>query len=314
MSFTVVPLQNLTLPTGTKLPFGDGFFLQDMPQWVKDDKGILADINHRDRQATLDAKHAFVAEYGAESIGEPDPFWSGKKPRSIQDSKTEKAVLANLAIWLRQPSSVCFNLVLHALSWDIPGRDEKQQIIQSLETRAPLYCHPNDMQNAVERRHVIKAGELHATLCSIPRNNAAWTAMRSLWAALTMYEADIRYALLWIALEALFGAEDGGEIGYKLAQRVAFFLADTPEDGRELFQKAKRCYRMRSNIVHGRRSSHHEIDNCMADTEAIIRTAFRHLLDEPDLLKTFISKHRDKFLEDWVFSRFTDPPPYPDSD
>lgn len=49
----------------------------------------------------------------------------------------------------------------------------------------------------------------------------------------------------------------------------------------------------------------------MADTEAIARTALRLLLDNPDMLRTFISKHRDRFLEDWVFSRSTNPPPFP---
>jgi hypothetical protein len=311
MSFTVAPLRNLNLPVRTKIPFGNGFFLQDVPQWVKDDKGILADINYHDRQATLEAKHALVAEYDAKSIGEPDPSWSGKTPRSIQDSKTESAVLANLALWLRQPSGVCFTVVLHALSWDIPGSNEKQQIIQRFEPQPPLYCNPNDVQNPVKPTHVVKAGELHAVLCSIPRNNAVWSGMRALWLALTTYESDIRYSLLWIGLEALFGAEDSGEITYKLAQRIAFFLADTPEDAHDLFGKAKKCYAMRSKIVHGRWNNTPEIVACMADTEAISRTVFRHLLDKPDMLRTFISKQRDKFLEDWVFSRSIDPPPYP---
>ena len=40
----------------------------------------------------------------------------------------------------------------------------------------------------------------------------------------------------------------------------------------------------------------------MADTEAIIRTALRHLLDYPKLLKTFMSKERDNFLDDLIFA------------
>lgn len=311
MSFTVVPLHNLTLPAGTKITFGDDFFLQDMPRWVKDDKEILDKVSFRDRQATLDARHAFVAEYDADSIGMPDLSWKGDNPRSIQDSKTEKAILANLAIWLRQPSNVRFTSVFHALSRGIPGQDEGRPIILSLATPPPLYCHPKDLQNPVEVRHVAKAGELHATLCSIPRNNAVWTGARALWTALTTSEVDIRYSLLWISLEALFGAEDGGEISYKLAQRIAFFLADNPKDARGLFRKAKNCYAMRSKIVHGRWKSGPETGSNMADTEAIIRTAFRHLLEKPALLKAFISKDRDKFLDEWVFSRFTDAPPYP---
>jgi hypothetical protein len=297
MASTVVPLHNLHLPPGTNIPFANDFFLQDMPQWVKNDKGILGDINYHDRQAILEAKHAFVAEYEAHSIGQPDPVWPKKSRRSIQDSKVEAAVLANLAIWLKQPSTVCFTTVLHALS-----------IIQRVEPRLPLLSLPNDAQSIVDKDDVAKAGKLHAVLCSIQRKNSVWTAMRALWAALTTNEADIRHSLLWIALEALFGDEgNSGEITHKLAERIALFLANTPEDARELYQKAKNSYGKRSVIVHGRFNNDSAIGEFMADTEAIVRTAFRLLLDNPDLLNTFTSKQRNVFLNDLIFSRAASP-------
>lgn len=304
MSFTVAPFRNLNIGQGTKVPFAEGFFLQDVPQWVKEDKGILGDINYHDRQAILDAKHALVCEYEANSIGQPDPTWRETSPRSIQDSKSEAAVLANLAIWLKQPSGVCFTTVLHSITWPMTGNDERSEIIQRFEPRLPLYCHPNDVRSIVDKHDLAKAGELHAVLCSIPRKNSVWTGMRALWVALTTYEADIRYSLLWVSLEALFGDEsNSGEITHKLAERIAFFLANTPEDARELYGKAKKCYRVRSKIVHGRFNNDSAIDEFVGHTEAIARTAFRHLLDKPEMLKTFISKHRDRFLEDLVFSR-----------
>jgi hypothetical protein len=113
-----------------------------------------------------------------------------------------------------------------------------------------------------------------------------------------------------MALESLFGADDVSEIGYKLAQRIAFFLADNPADARGLFRKVKTCYKMRSTIIHGRWKDDSKIDAVMADTEGIVRTVFRRLLDDAEMLRTFISKDRNEFLEDWVFSRSTDPPPY----
>ena len=68
---------------------------------------------------------------------------------------------------------------------------------------------------------------------------------------------------------------------------------------------------MRSTIIHGRWKNDPKIDEVMYDTEAIVRTALRRLMDDPQMVKTFVSKHRNEFLEDWVFSRSTDPPPYP---
>lgn len=309
VAFTVAPLHNLDLPVGSHIPFARGVVLQDVPDWVKKET-FLDYLSHHDRESVKAAKQAFVAEYEAAAIGEPDPSWKGDEPKLIQDTKAESVLLASLALWLQQPSTVCYTVVLHGLSW--AGKAEKQPIIQRSEAQTPIYCHPNDVGNPFTTAHATKAAGLHQALVSVPRDNAVWTAVRALWAGLTMYSVDVRYSLFWVGLEALFGAEDNsGEISYKLAQRIAFFIAEKPEDAREIFRKAKKGYSIRSKIVHGRWKNDPAIDSGMADTEAILRTAARHLLDDPDMLKTFVSRHRDKFLEDWVFSRSTDPPPFP---
>lgn len=49
----------------------------------------------------------------------------------------------------------------------------------------------------------------------------------------------------------------------------------------------------------------------MADTEDIVRQVVYLLVADPEMLRTFLSKRRDDFLDDWVFSRSTDPPPFP---
>jgi len=311
VSFTVVPLHNLKLPAGTRIPFGGGFFLQDVPEWVRQDQQILNGLGRQERESLLEARHALVAEYKAAAIGEEDPEWKGKEPKSIQSLRSDIANLASMAIWLRQPSSVCFTIILHAVSWHVPGYDDMIPIIQSVERQLPLYCHPKDIQSPFTTLHATKAGKLHVALCAVPRNNSVWEATRSFWAALTSYTADRRYPGFWIGLESLFGSNDSNEIAYKLCQRIAFFIADNPADARAIFRKAKVCYRTRSKIIHGRWENDPGIDAVMGDTEAMVRTAFRFLLQNPDMVTAFISKSRDEFLEDWVFSRYMDPPPFP---
>jgi hypothetical protein len=83
MSFTVVPIHNLELGPKTRIPFGNGFVLQDVPDWLKTDKGIVDNLQYTERCWNRDAKHAWVAEYNAESIGHPDPDWNGDEPKSI---------------------------------------------------------------------------------------------------------------------------------------------------------------------------------------------------------------------------------------
>jgi len=116
MSFTVVPLHKLSLGKGARVPFGDGFVLEDVPEWLRSDS-ILKEISHTDRQFTLAAEHALVAEYEAAAIGQLDPTWKGREPKSIQEVKAEKATLANLALWLMHPTPICFTSAFHAISW-----------------------------------------------------------------------------------------------------------------------------------------------------------------------------------------------------
>ena len=313
MAFTVVPLHNLFLPKGSRIPFGKKFVLQDVPEWLRNDTSFLkSEVSRVDMTRTLAARHALVAEYDADSIRHPDPEWQGKKQRFIQELRFESALLANLAIWIIQPSSVCLTVGFHALTRLDDGRTMDPPFLLDSQREEQLYCHPKDLDNPVEPRHVIKAAKLFEDLSTIPRNNPAWESLRAFWAGLTMAPPDLRYPYFWMGLEALFGAEDGREIGYKLAQRIAFFLAETPEVARDLFKKVKKCYEMRSKIVHGRWKEDPKIKDVMATTEAIAATVVRQMMEKPGMVQVFISKERDQFLEDWVFSRSTDPPPFPE--
>jgi hypothetical protein len=48
MSFTVVPLHNLKLAPGTRIPFANGLVLQDLPNWVREEKFLdYLSFHHR---------------------------------------------------------------------------------------------------------------------------------------------------------------------------------------------------------------------------------------------------------------------------
>jgi hypothetical protein len=48
VSFTVVPLHNLDLPEGSRIPFGPKYTIQDIPEWVKKDEATLKDLARHD--------------------------------------------------------------------------------------------------------------------------------------------------------------------------------------------------------------------------------------------------------------------------
>jgi hypothetical protein len=148
-------------------------------------------------------------------------------------------------------------------------------------------------------------------MSSVPRGNAVWAAFRAFWAALTSYRADLRYPLFWQGLESLFTSETRTrKVTERLCTRVSFFLADDAETQQGLFEKASACYDTRSKIIHGRWKSGTDIDQPMADTEAIVRTVLRHLLEKQGMISAFVSPRRDDFLDSWVQSKSFTPPSF----
>src|ERR1035441_2263057 len=107
------------------------------------------------------------------------------------------------------------------------------------EHHTRLFCHPTDVSNPIQVHHLTKAGELHAVMCSVPRGNGVWAALRAFWAALTSYRADLRYPLFWQGLESLFTSETKAwKVTERLCTRLSFFLADNAQTQQDLFDKA----------------------------------------------------------------------------
>jgi hypothetical protein len=297
MSFTIAPVHNLILPPGSKVEFGDGFTLQDLPAWLRADPRV-EHLSHDDRELLLRARHALVAEY-PQAPNDKDPNWTGQSHRTTQHSKGEAAIMANFSLWLAHPSRVCITNTFHAIS----GPTISNPIVRSVSCEPPVLRHPNDSSTMPAIEQITKAGQFHTILANVPRKNSVWTALRAFWAGLTTRTRDIRYLLFWVGLESLFGSDDGREISYKLAQRIAFFLCDSPETAKATFREIKKCYSMRSQIAHGRWEDSESFDHLMGETEAYARRAFLRLIEAPNLMTIFTSrKQRDEYLEEFVFS------------
>ncbi len=93
-------------------------------------------------------------------------------------------------------------------------------------------------------------GDVLAEVKKVNRKANVALAMRRYVSALTRRHHDDMLIDFWIALEALFG-EEQGELNYRLALRIAMFIEHEPTARRSLFEFAKRSYGLRSEIVHG---------------------------------------------------------------
>jgi hypothetical protein len=292
---TVIPIHNLDPSLTEPIEFSGGLVLTGVPAWVHKDS-MLKEFGRRDLDSVKAAKYAFAVEYEAEALGSPDPAWKGKEPRSIQDSQRELALLASLALWLSRPSPVCLTLIIHA------PHHEGKPFTQQIERQDPVLHHPREAHVRMSAGDLRRASMLHSKLIRVRRNTAVWTALRATFSALQMYAPEIRYALFWIALEALFGPTDGREITFRLSQRMAFFLATTRAGAKETVTIAKKAYAFRSKVVHGNWTLNPQMHALMGDTETIARSCLVHLAENDELIDLFMTNRREAYLDDLAFA------------
>jgi hypothetical protein len=192
----------------------------------------------------------------------------------------------------------------HALTRLDGGRIVDPPFVQTTERERPIYCHPDDTHNPVKPTHLVRAATLYSTLATVPRKNPVWAALRAFWAAVTSYNVDYRYPLFWQGLESLFGADnDRSRVSLRLRSRISLFLSNDQATQHQLSDQVNTCYDTRCRIVHGRWDEGPEIDRHTRDTELIVRTVVRHIMDRPGMLAAFLSPKRDEFLEQWVKSK-----------
>lgn len=291
--YTVVPLANVQLPPGSCYELGGNVALIETPGWLIKDR-MLDRLSEFDRREVQECKYALVASYKAAALGDPDPDWKGKEPKSIQETKYEHCVFGNLALWLCRPSPVHFRVVIHAPDYGSGA------LAQQVTYHSPLLCHPYDAQERLRAEDLPLASQLHRSILQAEQQGPIWTAVRAAWAALTINMEVVRYTLFWIVLEALFGPDDAHEITYRLSLRLARFLETDREQARSLFSVAKQCYKFRSKIVHGRWKDDPESTKRVAETETLVRRSLVRVLSDEEQMKTFSDRTREHFLDELV--------------
>ena len=276
-----------------EIDLGDVKF-RPIPDELKQMEGIK-DLGFYRIERLKDAEVMLAVEYEAESLGDPDPGWNGEEKRSKQDIALEKIMLCNLALWLAKPSPLGFEFYIHINHLDT------SPLLRDAASVLVFRYDPKDAESSLEKEDFKKAKQLYLKIKDIPRNSAIWISMLSLIQALTSPYGNIRFMLLWIALEALLGTNF--ELRFRISQRIAFFLSDNREESSKLFNDAKMSYGMRSCIVHGSSYKNKEDSERIGyNTEKFIRNALTKILDNDNFIKVFNNNtERNKYLDDLVF-------------
>jgi hypothetical protein len=290
---------------GVEMPLqlAGGVRIDTIPDWVKNESALKL-LSWHDRQQITSAHFGFAMEYEAKALGSRDPAWSGKESRSIQSSVDEKFALAAVALWCMRGSLVSCGSILHF------GEKGRSDSLRTSGTMRPILVNNDEVKNKLTKGEVDLARDLHEAMLSLPRDKTRWIAVRMLLPALTERLWEIRFLLLWVVLEALFGPDEPYETTFRIAQRIALFLSDRGEQGLRVLREVKQAYRWRSRVVHGARLhslKDAESEDLVRRVEIYIRATLQKLLLVPELGTVFDGKGREPYLESLAFGAPTLP-------
>ena len=83
---------------------------------------------------------------------------------------------------------------------------------------------------------------------------------------------------LWAALEAIFSPDKASELKFRIATRIACYLAGSGQERLDLYKKVRKLYDARSAAAHG--SSKSKPGEALIDTYSLLRRVFIKVVDD----------------------------------
>jgi hypothetical protein len=290
----VAPVAPLSALPNREHALGPGVTIAATPEWSK--PYLQSARRGLGQLETLDSPVALVSTFEADSFGDPDPAWTGSNRRSKQDTAEAAIHAAAAALWLARPSPLHFEVIV--IGEVAPTAASSRQSVRPFQPFQPLTAHENA---TLSMAALAVADTLATAIRSVPHPSALWTALRFLTFALCETEWEIRLLHHWVAIEALFGPDDGKLVSRRIPTRAARFL--NPSDDNEArigYQLVRDNYRWRCAASHGGRFAGltpKTADEVLLEAESILMTCLRRILENAAHATTFSSANRDSYLE-----------------
>lgn len=284
----VIPLEALP---NHKSPIGPGVMLDAIPAWFSRESEFAA--SHLGRRDALSAKACLRASFEADALGESCQEPNGTT-RKNYEAAHDRIRIANLALWLAHPTALHVDFVITAEPE--PTASGSAILTNMLESIKPLQKYE---KAKLKQKDLESADRLATAIQGLGRPSPVWTALRFLWLALAEEVWEVRYVSLWVAIEALFGPENGNGVSAKLRRRIAKFLNADANEAVKARAKVKEAYEWRSAAVHGGRLDRLDPDVAQEQillTEGIVLTSLRKILLNSTLTAEFSASSRERYL------------------
>jgi hypothetical protein len=299
---TIAPIHDYfdeALVLSQSFDFDEILSIESLPEFVKEE-GFTKLLSYYQRETLIKkTKLAFIAQYHATSLGDPDPHWQGNSIRSVQDTATEKIILSTIALWLTKPTTLInYGIVIHT------EKNKGEWLLRQTFTPQVLRIHEDDKVNKLTFDDLNLAKELYQHMIQLDRAGSSWIAIRSVFQALCAEQWELRFIIFWIAIEALFGTD--AELTYRLSLRLSLFLESRKNEAKKLYDTLKKIYRARNKVVHGRGipgSTTTDRKDITYTTEQLIRKSLLKILGDHELRVIFSTDRRDDYLDSLAFNQ-----------
>lgn len=293
---TIVPLYDFGSTLSGDLDLGDSFFITELPDnifdnflhygrlWDESGKTKVIDSLERDKFTTtycLDHRYS-----GPESphLSEPE----------VESKKKVRRII--LGIQLLKPIMTSPEFIIHT-------QGDDYRVVDALKTNEHVFLAnaENISPELFSADDIEKLKVLWPRICDIydrdgGKFNRITNALEFFRVGLGMLAWQLRFALFIIALESIYSTSNV-EVTYSLSQRLAWFLGQDYVERLAYFEKAKKCYRIRSQIVHGdtvQGDLRKEVDDLMVDLEKMTRLTLLKILLDGQLIDIFLDKKKLK--------------------
>lgn len=293
---TIVPLYDFGSTLSGDLDLGEGCFITKLPKNIFDNflhYGRLWDGSGKTKVIDSLEKGRFTTTFCVDHRyrGPESPHLS--EPEAESKKKVRKIVLGIQLL----------KVVMTAPEFIIHTQGEDYRVVDALKTneRAFLTETESVSPELFSTDDIEKLKVLWLRICNIydrdgGKFNRITNALEFFRVGLSMLAWQLRFAMFIIALESIYSTSNV-EVTYSLSQRLAWFLGKNYAERLAYFEKAKKCYRIRSQIVHGdtvHGDLRKEVDGLMVDLEKMARSTLLKILLDDQLVDVFLDNNKLK--------------------
>ncbi|MDB5098203.1 MAG: hypothetical protein JWM80_2624, partial [Cyanobacteria bacterium RYN_339] len=154
-----------------------------------------------------------------------------------------------------------------------------QGVLCNRNTYSHVYSHRlGDIRGEINDVDATQVLKVYRALGNGPNVSRAKLALERWSDAFERLSDDDKLVDYWIGLESLFIGVDTGELSYRAALRIAWFLGADATDRRRLQKEMKSSYGARSKIVHGSGKRPKDFESIFGQTELALHSALMKVI------------------------------------